>query len=634
MGQQVQYEGFGKLTSPMSVMIDLRDLGVLNNKHIPVAYLRAPIEDRLLLLQGLMDTDGCADERGKCEYCGVNKALVEGVRELLLTLGVKAVVTEGRAMLDGRDCGPKYRITFTPTFQVFRIKRKADRLRFQQQERYRRRFIVAVRETPSVPVRCIKVAALSGQFLCGRGMIPTHNSDLILGLALTAHRRSLIIRQQYNDLDALTERALQINGTRQGFNGSNPPSLRTSDDRFIQFSGATLGQWAGHAFDLKAADEAAQMPEEVIRYHVGWLRSVIEGQRTRMVLASNPPVNSVGEWMIPMFRPWLDTTHPNPAKDGELRWFAKAPDGDDIEVDGPEPHLFPGQEKPIKPMSRTFIRARLADNPYLAHTDYESRLDQMDEPYRSAMRDGNFLGARKDQQYQVIPTEWVLAAQKRWTKTQPKDVPMTAIAADVGAGGGDKVVVAKRYGHWYATLIAVKGKEAPDGPSQASLVTYHRRDNCPIVVDTGGGYGGDFCTVMKGNGVTVTKFNGAEGSTARTKDGTNRPFDNKRAEAWWRFRELLNPDQPGGSDIALPDDMELRSDLTAPTYEPDTRVVKIESKVDIRKRLGRSPDRGDAVVMAGSPGDIAFKKQIARGGAGADRPTRSNVGFADLKTRQ
>ena len=313
---------------------------------------------------------------------------------------------------------------------------------------------------------------------------------------------------------------------------------------------------------------------------MGWVRLTKEGQRTRVVLASNPPVNSVGEWLIPMFRPWLDPSHPNPAKDGELRWYVRTPDGEDMEVDSPTPVQFPGEEEPFEPMSRTFIRARLADNPGLSKTGYKKQLDAMDEPFRSAMRDGNFLGARKDQKYQVIPTEWVLAAQKRWTKQQPKGVPMTAIAADVGAGGGDKVVVAKRYGHWYAPLIAVKGKEAPDGPSQASLVTYHRRDNCPIIVNTGGGYGGDFCTVMKGNGVTVTKFNGAEGSTARTKDGTNRPFDNKRAESWWRFRELLNPDQPGGSEIALPDDMELRSDLTAPTYEPDTRVVKIESKVE------------------------------------------------------
>ena len=64
------------------------------------------------------------------------------------------------------------------------------------------------------------------------GMAAGGKSDLICGLALTAHFRSLLIRAQYNDLDALTARAIEINGSRRGFNGSNPPSLKTEDGRF------------------------------------------------------------------------------------------------------------------------------------------------------------------------------------------------------------------------------------------------------------------------------------------------------------------------------------------------------------------------------------------------------------------
>ncbi len=379
-------------------------------------------------------------------------------------------------------------------------------------------------------------------------------------------------------------------------------------------------------------DEVAQVQEEVVRFHIGWLRSTKEGQRTRVVLGSNPPVNSIGEWLIPMFRPWLDPTHPKPAADGELRWYAKAPDGEDIEVDGPKPVQFPGANSAVIPMSRTFIRARLSDNPYLSKTDYQSRLDAMDEPYRSAIRDGNFLGARKDQTYQVIPTDWVLQAQKRWQKRVPKDAAMSAIAADVGAGGGDRVVVSARYGVWFAPLVVVKGKEAPDGASQAALIARYRRDNCPVVIDMGGGYGGDVASIFKGNGTTVARFNGAEGSTARTKDGTNRIFENKRAEAWWRLREALNPDQKGGSDLELPNDLDLRSELTAPTYVPDTVKVQIESKIEIRKRLGRSPDKADAVVMAFSPGESASKRQAMR--LAHERPSRANVGYADVKADQ
>ena len=72
-------------------------------------------------------------------------------------------------------------------------------------------------------------------------------------------------------------------------------------------------------------------------------------------------------------------------------------------------------------------------------------------------------------------------------------------------------------------------------------------------------------------------------------------FANRRSEAWWKFREALEPDS--GEDIALPPDAELMADLTAPTYEVDTQGIRIERKEKIIKRLGRSPDCGDAVVM-------------------------------------
>jgi hypothetical protein len=457
-------------------------------------------------------------------------------------------------------------------------------------------------------------------------------SDLGLGLAMTAHRKSLIMRQQYNDLDALTERIIKINGSRFGYNGSNPPSLKTSDGRFIQFSGAKTEQWQGAAFDLKFFDEAVTIPEEVIRFHLGWIRSTDEGQRTRAVLATNPPVNSLGDWIIPMFSPWLDITHPNPAQPGELRWYVKDPDGKDFEVPDNRPYQFPGEDRPNIPMSRTFIPGKLSGNPYLASTDYQAKLDALDEPLRSAVRDGNFMAHRKDQEDQVIPTAWVIAAQKRWRKDGGRGLAMTAIGLDVGAGGADRVVLSMRYGSWFAPLITTAGKDAPDGSSQMALVARHRRDNCAVVVDVGGGYGGDVCSIMRGNGIIATRFNGSEGSVSRTKDGSGRIFENRRAEAYWRLREALNPDQAGGSIIELPDDAELRSELTATTYIPDILRVQLEDKKKIKARLGRSPDKADAVVMAFAPGDSAAKRQrFSGGGAGGERPTHSNVGYSSLK---
>lgn len=155
----------------------LRALGVLRNKHIPAVYLRASADQRLALLQGLMDTDGYA-EASKAEFCSSSTRLADDVFELVASLGMIPRLGVGRASIDGRDCGPKYRVSFRPHTAVFRLERKLTALRptGAQACRTKRRFITAVEPVESVPVRCITVASASSLYLAGRGMISTHNT--------------------------------------------------------------------------------------------------------------------------------------------------------------------------------------------------------------------------------------------------------------------------------------------------------------------------------------------------------------------------------------------------------------------------------------------------------------------------
>lgn len=457
-------------------------------------------------------------------------------------------------------------------------------------------------------------------------------SDLGLGLAFTAHEKSLILRRQYTDLGALIDRALEINGSREGFNGSPPPKLTTADNRLIRFgANQRLGDeqsWQGQPFDLKVFDEACQHLEQQVRFHLGWLRSTKPGQRTRALLPSNPPITSEGQWIIGMFRPWLDITHPFPAKHGELRWFVTDPDGKDFEVPGPQPYQFPGQDRPVLPVSRTFIPAELRDNPYLINTNYQAQLDALPEPFRSAVRDGNFMASKKDDQWQVIPTAWIVAAQQRWTPKPPDHVPLCALGVDASGGGDDPMVIAGRHDGWYAPLVAVPGKELPIdrmGSHGAGIILSHRRDDAQIVIDMGGGYGGSMYEHLKLNGLSVIGYKGSAASTVRTRD-RQMGFVNKRSETIWRFREALDPDQAGGSPIALPPDPILVSDLTAPLWEPVSfkggMAIKVEDKEDVCERLGRSTDRGDAVVMAWSSG---LKQMNVEGGFSPSRKSRPQV---------
>lgn len=430
-------------------------------------------------------------------------------------------------------------------------------------------------------------------------------SQLILGLAFNEHKKSLIMRREYGDLDGIINDALKIHGSRDGFNGSPPPKLRIDEDRLISFAAAhrvgdEQGQM-GKGRDLIGIDEATHFAESQIRFVMGWNRTDDPNQRCRVVMATNPPLRPEGLWVIKMFAPWIDPKYPNPAKPGELRWVISDDDGEDRWVDGPGEYEVnvAGKLKMVRAMSRTYIPASVKDNPFYAATDYERNLDAMPEPYRSLLM-GGFRTSFQDQPNQCIPTEWIMQAQRRWTPKPPQDVPMCAIGVDASGGGNDPMVLAKRHDGWYAPLVEVPGKTIPmemAGAHAAGIVIAHRRDNALIIVDMGGGYGGPMYEHLSQNEVEVVSYKGAESSTRRSRDGKLK-FTNKRSAAYWYFREALDPGQPGGSPIALPEDPLLVADLTAPAFEVTPNGIKLEPKEKVMERIGRSPDRGDAVVMS------------------------------------
>ena len=168
----------GKSCSNGSMLSTLKAIGVFQNKHIPSVYLRSSVTQRMDLLCGLMDTDGYIQTNGNCEFTSTRKALASGVFELIVSLGFKATMQESVARLNGVDCGPKYRISFTPDRPVFRLTRKLARHNFTraQKDRTRRRYIAEIRERESVPVRCLTVDSQNHLFLASRSFVPTHNT--------------------------------------------------------------------------------------------------------------------------------------------------------------------------------------------------------------------------------------------------------------------------------------------------------------------------------------------------------------------------------------------------------------------------------------------------------------------------
>lgn len=166
----------------------LRDLGVLGGKRIPALYQRASIDQRMALLQGLMDTDGHATKAGQCELVSVYPELAKDALQLIRGLGFKASMVTDRAQISGVDYGERYRIQFWAYADrpVFRLARKAARLKATPEHptRNARNAIVGIEPVASVPVRCITVDSPSSLYLFGESFTPTHNTALIAALVL------------------------------------------------------------------------------------------------------------------------------------------------------------------------------------------------------------------------------------------------------------------------------------------------------------------------------------------------------------------------------------------------------------------------------------------------------------------
>lgn len=429
-------------------------------------------------------------------------------------------------------------------------------------------------------------------------------TDLLLGTAIQSHIKSLVLRRLNHEVTGLIERMEKILGHTRGLKRSAPAHWRLAH-RLIMFGGCQHPEdwqkYRGDPKDLIAFDEVTNFLEAQYRAIVAWNRSVVDGQRVRVIATCNPPDTPEGAWVIRYWGPWLDPNHPQPAADGELRWFTTI-DGKDTQVDGPGPitlsdgsTLVDKHGKPILPRSRTFIRAQLKDNPDLEASNYSSVLHALPEHMRAGLAEGDFAYALRDSEHQTIPREWLELAFARWHESG-RNSKMTVIAGDL-AEARDRSVLQRRHGGWFDKQLVRPGRETPDGPTTAAWIITEMRNGCEVVIDMGGGYGASTRDHLRHQArIEPTLYNGAASAEGlRDRTGTHK-FRNIRAAAIWSLREALDPTY--GANIAICPDNELREEALAHKHFNGIGGIQIIEKEEIKELLGRSPDRFDALVMA------------------------------------
>jgi len=426
-------------------------------------------------------------------------------------------------------------------------------------------------------------------------------TDLLLGMAAECHHEAAIFRRTYKNLSGIKRRAREIIG-KHGKENKADGTWEFSKEKIIEFGAVQYEDdkknWQGRPHDLKGFDELPEFTKTQYEFMIGWNRTTDTGQRTRVIATGNPPTDEDGHWVIERWRAWLDPQYHDPAKPGELRWYATV-DGQEREFKSGDPVEYNGET--IYPRSRTFIPALVTDNPYYAQDNrYLSVLQSLPEPLRSMMLFGDFTAAKKPNPFQVIPAAWVLAAMKRWRESERPDTPLTAVGVDPIWGGDDNLAIAKRYDNWFDEVKTYPGLMAKDGPTSAELVRQEIGDEEPSYINIDViGVGTSTFDSLKDKFERVTPVNASESSKYRDKSGKLK-MRNMRAEYHWRMRDTLDPQND--ENIALPDDRELLSDLCAPRYKVSTSGVLIEEKEEIKKRIGRSPDKGEAVMLCNQLG--------------------------------
>ena len=209
---------------------------------------------------------------------------------------------------------------------------------------------------------------------------------------------------------------------------------------------------------------------------------------------------------------------------------------------------------------------------------------------------GNFATSESNG---IIPLSWVEAANERWNEW--KDAggqivdPVEAVGVDVARSGDDMTILSPRSGNTILDLIEYSKQDTMT--TTGCVVQVMGRANLGVraVVDVIG-VGAGVVDRLNELGYDVDAFNASESTDVTDKSG-ELGFVNKRSAAWWNMRELLDPES--GANVMLPPNDNLIGDLCAPTWGvTSSGKIKLESKDDIKKRIGRSTDHGDTVVQA------------------------------------
>lgn len=331
----------------------MRSIGILGNKHIPDTYMRSSASDRLLLLKGVMDTDGYID-RNHAVLTLSNKNLIEQVRELACSLGIKTSrlysKESGYKKPDGTRvaCKTAYTLVLYTTECIFNLDRKVTL--FHEKGKISKktssyRIIKSIKPVDNPGMQCIQVDSPDNTYLITKSFIPTHNSYLIRAASIIyaieiPGSTNYVFRKNYADLkanhidsnggylhmlaDMMDNKLVTYNKSEYSFTFVNGSRIQLAHLN----AETDLLSYQGREMTSIIIDESTQMSAYSIMYLISRLRlgglqipEKWKGKFPRCILCTNPGGIS-HDWHKKTFVDYGTVIHRLPAdKSGMLAQF-------------------------------------------------------------------------------------------------------------------------------------------------------------------------------------------------------------------------------------------------------------------------------------------------------------------------
>lgn len=577
----------------------LRSLGLFESysyeKKIPEAYKFMSVARRKDLLRGLMDTDGCIDARNNhSEFSTTSKQLAEDVVWLVQSLGGVAKIkktikksgyrNDKNIYIKCRDC---YRISVTTSFCPFLLRRKASRWKVPQ-ERYLKRYIDNIKLIGRKNVRCIEIAHGSHCYLTNN-FIVTHNSTVLAWIG-------------WHRLACYCEKGDHPKGA--ALSGEGRDNLR--DNLW-----AELSKWQQKSDFLKAAFKwnaeriyavehsetwflsARSYPKEADPEAIGRSLSGLHSKFPFILLdeCGDMPI-SVGQKATQIFTGGvvdaLIFADGNPTSINGLLY----------QIFGPEAELWDGTTITADPDD-----PKRTSRVSVEHAREMIRLYGRENPWVMATILGLFPPSGFNS---LISLDEVGVAIGRHLTSDQYDTSQKRLGVDCARFGDDLTVIAPRQGLAAFKMVEMRNARSNDIAARV-IVAKLKWGSEQEMVDGTGGYGSGVIDSMIQAGYSPyeVQFSGK---------AIDPRYANKRAEMWFEMAKWIK------RGAALPNDQRLKKELIAPTYTFNNGKFLLEPKEQIKKRLGFSTDKSDALALtfalpempAGIP--ILHPSQISQGG--------------------